>query len=67
MNKDEVFIVGSLADLLSAKRSVPHLLVLTDLKGDKAQPELEAYGADYIVEDVTKIKIFYYRYLKKLK
>lgn len=58
MNKDEVFIVGdSLADLLSAKKiGATFIGTLTGLKGDKAQPELEAYGADYIVEDVTKIR-----------
>lgn len=58
VNKDEVFIVGdSLADLLSAKKiGATFIGTLTGLKGDKAQPELEAYGADYIVEDVTKIR-----------
>lgn len=58
VNKDEVFIVGdSLADLLSAKKiGATFIGTLTGLKGDKAQPELEEYGADYIVEDVTKIR-----------
>lgn len=58
VNKDEVYIVGdSLADLLSAKKiGATFIGTLTCLKGDKAQPELEEYGADYIVEDVTKIR-----------
>lgn len=58
VNKDEVYIVGdSLADLLSAKKiGATFIGTLTGLKGDKAQPELEEYGADYIVEDVTKIR-----------
>ncbi|EFS17783.1 HAD family hydrolase [Staphylococcus capitis] len=58
VNKDEVYIVGdSLADLLSAKKiGATFIGMLTGLKGDKAQPELEEYGADYIVEDVTKIR-----------
>lgn len=58
VNKDEVFIVGdSLADLLCAKKiGATFIGTLTGLKGDKAQSELEAYGADYIVEDVTKIR-----------
>lgn len=58
VHKDEVYIVGdSLADLLSAKKiGATFIGTLTGLKGDKAQPELEEYGADYIVEDVTKIR-----------
>ncbi|BFL67554.1 HAD family hydrolase [Staphylococcus capitis] len=58
VNKDEVYIVGdSLADSLSAKKiGATFIGTLTGLKGDKAQPELEEYGADYIVEDVTKIR-----------
>ena len=58
VNKDEVYIVGdSLADLLSAKKiGATFIGTLTGLKGDKAQAELEEYGADYIVEDVTKIR-----------
>lgn len=58
VNKDEIYIVGdSLADLLSAKKiGATFIGTLTGLKGDKAQPELEEYGADYIVEDVTKIR-----------
>lgn len=58
VNKDEVYIVGdSLADLLSAKKiGATFIGTLTGLKGDKAQPELEEYGADYIVEDVTRIR-----------
>lgn len=58
VNKDEVYIVGdSLADLLSAKKiGATFIGTLTGLKGDKAQPELEEYGDDYIVEDVTKIR-----------
>lgn len=51
IDKDKVFIVGdSLADLISAKKiGAMFIGTLTGLKGDKAQPELEEHGADYIV------------------
>ena len=57
VNKDEVYIVGdSLADLLSAKKiGATFIGTLTGLKG-KAHAELVANGADYVVEDITKIR-----------
>ena len=58
VNKDEVFIVGdSLADLLSAKTiGATFIGPLTGLKGADAKEELEAHGADYIVNDVCDIR-----------
>jgi len=58
VNKDEVYIVGdSLADLFSAKKiGATFIGTLTGLKGKAAHSELVANGADYVVEDITKIR-----------
>ncbi|WP_436854250.1 HAD family hydrolase [Staphylococcus caeli] len=58
VKKDEVFIVGdSLADLLSAKTiGATFIGPLTGLKGQAARAELEANGADYIVDHVGDIR-----------
>ncbi|GGL53503.1 HAD family hydrolase [Sporolactobacillus putidus] len=57
-NGSETLIVGdSLADLLAAKQLGCRFAgVLTGLSGGKARGELEAHGADYILDSVAEVK-----------
>ena len=54
---EEVLIVGdSVADLLAARRmGCRFAATLTGLTGEKARPKFEELGADYILEDVTRL------------